>query len=373
MTNDSQDRNMILPGDKNQHLALPSEMASRGLELAANIALQRNVEMYQKPVCFFAGFDHKSWIIFSGNGCIAALHCFLRENDLLLWDAINGSTTTLSTRNRAEGAICGAALSSTGEKALTSHSKAIVLLWDVKNREVINKFRIDDTAPVSQNGVSRGVIFSPDDRYFAAGNWFNVTIRETLSGREVRRFTAMIDSPNEIAFTNDGSKLAIGNRIYSEKMNCVRTMYYVDIPTGKEIRIFDEAINISSVSIFPDNRKLLTINGMGRIAIWDNRHGQIIKQWSHTGESPESSEGEYHNNPGGVAISRNGRRLLTGYCDGFLRLWNSDGVEINHYHGKKPSYSFVYPVTKVAFLSDGLHAISGHWDGSVYLWELPPL
>ena len=47
-----------------------------------------------------------------------------------------------------------------------------------------------------------------------------------------------------------------------------------------------------------------------------------------------------------------------------MRLWTLDGQNICEYEHKTT-------VSKVAFLPDGQHAVSGCWDGSVYLWRLP--
>lgn len=236
MDDDFRNGNVILPEDNNRQLTLPSEMTSRGLQLAARIELQRNIEKYQKPIRYFPGFDERSRINFSRNGGFAAIYFFLsihgdlRNTDLLIWDVNTGSTTMLSKKMHGMnlGTICSAALSSSGEMALTSYQDAIVLLWDVKNKQVVKKFKIDDTAPVSR-GVLGGLNFSPDDKYFAAGNFYNVTVRETRSGKEMHRLRAMIDTPNEMAFSDDGSKLVIGNTYWSEKDFHCHNMYLVDI------------------------------------------------------------------------------------------------------------------------------------------------
>jgi WD40 repeat protein len=263
MADNSRNGNAIIPEDKDRQLSLPSELANRGLQLAARIELQRNIQKYQKSIRYFPGFDDRSRMNFSKNGGFAAIYCSPsgqgdpRSKELVIWDVNTGSTTTLSEKIHGMNldSICSAALSDSGDMALTSYKGAIILLWDVKNNRVVNIFKIDDTSPISQREVSRGLNFSPDDRYFAAGNFFHVTIRETNSGRETMRFRAMIDDSNEMAFSEDGNKFIIANTYFSEtSLNC-HTMSFVDIRGRQQTISFQETNNISSVSLFPDNER----------------------------------------------------------------------------------------------------------------------
>jgi WD40 repeat protein len=378
MADDSQNGNAIIPEDKDRQLSVPSEIANRGLQLVARIELQRNIQKYQKPIRYFPGIDDRSRINFSKNGCYAAIFCLPssqgnpRSKELIIWDVNTGSTKTLTEKMHGMnlGPICSAALSCSGDMALTSYKGAIILIWDVKNSQIINKFKIDDTAPISQEGISWGLNFSPDDQYFAAGNFFHVTIREIKSGQETNRFRAMIGDSNEMAFSDDGNKMVIGNTYFSETNLSCHTMSFVDIRGRQQTISFKEANNISSVSLFPDNLRVLSINGNGIIAIWDVNNDTEVIHWSHFGQNRDSDEG-ICSNPGGIAVSRNGLRILSGNCDGYMRLWNLDGQEICNYHFAHPRFPYDYPVIKVAFLPDSQHALSGFWDGSVCLWELP--
>jgi WD40 repeat protein len=68
-----------------------------------------------------------------------------------------------------------------------------------------------------------------------------------------------------------------------------------------------------------------------------------------------------------VAVSPDGRRVLTGSTDQTMRLWDADtGKELRKFTGHS-GY-----VTGVAFSPGGRRALSSSRDMTIRLWQLPP-
>jgi WD40 repeat protein len=153
--------------------------------------------------------------------------------------------------------------------------------------------------------------------------------------------------------------------------------------------IFADAKDVRAVSIFPDNQQLVSLEGNGTITLWNATDGHEISHWFHSkslldvrdrlsveeveqvGWSVDKKDPYYEYRlpylpSRSIAVSADGKRILSGGCDQYMRLWNLDGSELCEYqHSSR--------VIKVAFLPDGQRVLSASWDGSISLWELPPL
>lgn len=101
--------------------------------------------------------------------------------------------------------------------------------------------------------------------------------------------------------------------------------------------------------VSPDGSRVLTVDGPVRL--WNASTGELIHTLEHDG-LVES-----------VALSPDGKQVLTGCDDGSARLWNaSTGAlirTIEHDDG----------VTSVAFSPDGMQVLTGCEDGSARLWN----
>src|SRR5690606_37671803 len=86
-----------------------------------------------------------------------------------------------------------------------------------------------------------------------------------------------------------------------------------------EIRSWtDEQEMICNVAYTSDDAIAFIGGVFGHCYLLNVETGKIIKKFTH----------DYHRESHAVAISRNGRRALTGFKDGFSYLWNVESGEI---------------------------------------------
>ena len=422
----------IIPEDTNRQLSLPSEMVNRGLELAIRIERHQGIEKYKKPILKFPGLLNGSCISFSRNGELAAITSYGKQKDnpgLVIWNVVNRilsvfpeagfkkaapsrffieriptdeqmgvtkESTPISeimisateARYKPIGdpestpwSIYSVALSKCGDLALIGYGDGSIYRCNIVDH-VIRDFSVIAKAPYDryERKVS-AIAISPDDRFFAECTGFLVRIRDTKSGKEIKQFSGRNPYYNQIAFSDDGSKLLIANGEQTHFKSIWGTfMTLLDI-NGKQPPILfggNRIMKITAVSIFPDNQKIVSLDNRGIITVWNATNGDEISHWRHTRSDvndvidkkqlPGNVRIEWTNpiiwGLSSVAVSPDGKRILSGGGDNHMRLWTLTGHELWEYpHDSR--------VVKTAFLPDGRYALSGCWDGSVYLWELP--
>jgi WD40 repeat protein len=278
------------------------------------------------------------------------------------------------------GKIFSVALSNNGNFVLIGYGDGSIFRGVIVD-SVIQDFRV--LIREANNYPVTALCFSPDHRFFAASLGDQVRLMESVLGEEIHRVAGRNAFYNQIVFSDDGSKLLIANgehRTYRNISGSFMTLFDLHGQQGEVLFGGDRIMDIAAVSISADNRRIASLDQRGIIALWDATTGDEISNWSHV-----NSPSDLHNiigekdmgrnarfvwtNPliwglSSVAISPDGKRILSGGADRCMRLWTIDGRKI-------AEYPHDTHVVKVAFCPDGRRALSGGWDGSVCLWELP--
>jgi WD40 repeat protein len=140
-------------------------------------------------------------------------------------------------------------------------------------------------------------------------------------------------------------------------------------PNGKEESYPGHRDDVLAVAFFPDEKRFVSAGG-GR-GPEDGDKDYALRVWTVGDPAPRVLSG--HAAPVGcVAVSPDGRRILSGDSSGALRLWDVDtGREYPRFDTPKEGEPPRGAVRCVLFAPDGREAVSGHADGTLRVWVLP--
>jgi WD40 repeat protein len=140
-----------------------------------------------------------------------------------------------------------------------------------------------------------------------------------------------------------------------------------DVETGRVVREFrGHTEQIFSVAFSPDGRLAYsTSGGVYKDGRWQDGTDSAVRVWDvATGREVRKLEG-HKGIVWGVAVSRDGRGVLTCGRDQNVILWDAaKGAEIRRLRGHTAS------VGCVAFLPDGRRAVSSALDRTIRMWDL---
>lgn len=269
------------------------------------------------------------------------------QNGVWAWETATGRE--LHANLGMKGWVSAATYSPDGATLATASTDGTVRAWDAwtgKERAILARGQ----------GWIRDLHFSADGKSITAGIWGdkNCWVRSFEDGRIVRQFDVK-EKIKALAHAPDGKTLAFADPD--------KRISICDAASGKEIRRFatGHSADVYSLAFSPDGNFLASAGGGEKdyaIRLWDLRTCKQVHRLEHTYLVPA------------VAFAADGKSLVSGSPDGFVRHWDlSTGKEL--WHWERPS---VGPpprgIYSLALSPDGRFLLAGSQSNQVYLLEM---
>jgi WD40 repeat protein len=278
----------------------------------------------------------------------------------MLWDLDTGELLGMLEGNTA--GLHAVAFSPDGRRAASASFDKTVRVW------ALPLGRAPDVQPPMvevaqflghQGGIDSKTAVSPDGHRILSGSSDKTMILwDQATTQPIRRFTGHEGQVWDVAFSPDGRRALSGG---SDKV--VRLW---DLASGEMLGQYKgHAEAIYTVAFSPDGRLAYSAGGGNVRGESHDRGDFAIHVWDlKTGRAAGRLEG-HKGIVWGIAVSPDGRRLLTAGDDKDVILWTlKRGAVIRHFGGHTG------PVSSVAFLSDGRRAVSASNDRTIRLWDL---
>jgi WD40 repeat protein len=264
-----------------------------------------------------------------------------KDETARLWDLSTGKEIRVFRGHTKE--VWSVAYHPNGRQVFTASWDTTVRLWDANTGKDLRTF----THPLDVNSV----VVTSDGKWMLTGcDDKHMRLWDLTTNQEVRRYAGHDNYVYGVAFSPDGRYVASGS--------ADKTVRVYERATAKLVReITGQTADTYYVAFSPDSRFVFSC-GDSAAHMWEIATGKEARKFEAGGTSGYVK---------GMALSPDGRRLLTGHEDKLVRLWDvATGKEIQRFEGHTDM------VNCVAFSSDGLRALSGSQDRTVRLWGLPP-
>jgi WD40 repeat protein len=263
-----------------------------------------------------------------------------QEGPIVLWDLASGAT--VRALDGHQDAVFSLAVDSAGHRALSGSVDKTARLWDIDSGKTLQTF----------DGHSHSVLsvaFDPSGTFVASGSADGTVKLWSLgapgTSSTLERHSGWVGS---LALHPDGVRVLSAGGKGQVKV--------WEVATGRLLRTFqwhdDSPLSVSSVSLSPDGRCVLSASGE-RLALHDIDSGELIRDF-------EGSRARINH----ATFSRDAGWILSASSENDVVLWDaSTGTMIRRFegHGKW--------VTRAIFLPGDARVVSGSYDGTVRVWD----
>jgi dipeptidyl aminopeptidase/acylaminoacyl peptidase len=263
-----------------------------------------------------------------------------------IWDLDSGNELArLEPGIERRSAVNSAVYSPDGRFVLTASKSGLATLWDGGKR--IRDFRSDDSELF-------GAVFSPDGRRIVTAS-ANRTARiwNAESGEVMVVLKGHTGACRTAIFSADGRQVLTAGDTTARLWSGT---------TGQLIKKLDNDFGILGAEFDHDGRSVLMMSQHKPFVYrWDVESGKAVGLSGTAVGSP--NDGAHADRVARVAISADGRRIVTASNDGTARLWDGQTrapIDVLE-HSKAVSYAAISP--------DGRRVVTTSRDGTARLWH----
>lgn len=282
------------------------------------------------------------------------------EGRLLVWDRDSGDLVTAFTVS-GDADLRALAISDDGQQALSggdADGTAVLRLWDLRSASVVTDMRGHTGRTVGvfvpqPDGIARTILTGgPDDDPRTREDderGHNLRVFDIVTGRTIQQLRGHTSLVVDVDISPDGS-LGVSGSVD----NTVRVW---DLAAGTGEIVGEHSTPIRDVAFMPDGESVVAISRGGEIIRWN---ALAVNDRIQTYIDPAGQERSLQ----ALAVSRDGRYLLTGSDSRIVKLWDAEtGAMLQTYQIEDRA------VRVLAFSADGSKIIIGSVNGSLTLFE----
>jgi WD40 repeat protein/serine/threonine protein kinase len=345
--------------------ARTAEASSQRLYYAASMALvqaaweNHNILQFQDLLAETAAFSERGfeWYYWqrlgrvdhrtlAGNqGGVLAL-AFAPDGHLLVTGVTDGTARVWNATSGREllclrghhGHVTAVAYAQDGQRLVTASTDGTVRVWDATSGRELRTLQDKNLSPIWAMAVTlegkRVVTGSEDGK---ARVW------DTASGRVLLTLQKHTSPIYALAAAPDGRRLVT--------VSADRMAWVWDMDSGREL-LLGRLPGLLSVAISADGQLIVTGEN-NVVKLWDAARGSCLRAFNETSDSIVS-----------LALTTDGRRVMTGYWGGTAKLWDlASGREILTLLGHRRV------LRCVAVSPDGQRLATASLDGTAQIWD----